>query len=62
MTVTVDLGADELQTYERFQAALLRETGSPFRYLPIEPQPPHPQLRQARPQDASVVTASSSDR
>jgi hypothetical protein len=37
-TVTVDIDAKELQTYERFQAALLRETGSPFRYLPVEPQ------------------------
>jgi hypothetical protein len=37
-TMTVDIDAKELQTYERFQAALLRETGSPFRYLPVEPQ------------------------
>jgi hypothetical protein len=37
VTVTVDLEAEALQTYERFQAALLRKTGSPFRYLPIEP-------------------------
>jgi hypothetical protein len=36
--MTVDIDAKELQTYERFQAALLRETGSPFRYLPVEPQ------------------------
>jgi hypothetical protein len=38
VSVTVDLEAEALQTYERFQAALLRETGSPFRYLPIEPR------------------------
>ena len=38
MTVTVDLQAEELHTYERFQAGLLRETGSPFRYLPNEPR------------------------
>jgi hypothetical protein len=38
VTVTVDLAAEALQTYECFQAALLRETGSPFRYLPVEPQ------------------------
>jgi hypothetical protein len=31
VTVTVDLAAEALQTYECFQAALLRETGSPFR-------------------------------
>jgi hypothetical protein len=37
LTVTVDLTAEELQTYERFQAALLRETGCSFRYLPVEP-------------------------
>ena len=62
VTVTVDLEADELQTYERFQAALLRETECPFRYLPIEPQPAHTQVRQIRPQDAAVVTSSSSGR
>ena len=50
VTVTVDLEAEELHTYERFQAALLRETGSAFRYLPIEPRagptqaPPAPDL------------------
>jgi hypothetical protein len=50
VTVTVDLDAKELQTYECFQAALLRKTGSPFRYLPIEPRvvptqvPPAPEL------------------
>jgi|SRR5882724_1239958 len=38
VTVTVDLEAEALQTYERFQAALLRKTGSPFCYLPIEPR------------------------
>ena len=38
LPVTVDLEAKALQTYERFQAALLRKTGSPFRYLPIEPR------------------------
>lgn len=38
VTVTVDLEAEALQTYERFQAALLRKTGSSFRYLPIEPR------------------------
>jgi uncharacterized protein YbjT (DUF2867 family) len=36
--VTVDHAAKELQTYKRFQAAILRATGSPFRYLPVEPQ------------------------
>jgi hypothetical protein len=38
LTVTVDLDAEDLQTYERFQTALLRETGSPFRYLSVQPQ------------------------
>jgi hypothetical protein len=38
LTATVDLEAEDLQTYEHFQTALLRETGSPFRYLPVDPQ------------------------
>jgi hypothetical protein len=38
VTATVDLEAEDLQTYEHFQTALLRETGSPFRYLPVHPQ------------------------
>lgn len=62
LTVTVDLAAEELQTYERFQAALLRETGSPFRYLPIKPQPAPTQLRRRHPQDAAVVTTADSGR
>ena len=33
-TVTIELGADDLQTYERFQAAVLRHTGCRFRYRP----------------------------
>jgi hypothetical protein len=48
VTVTVDLEAEALQTYERFQAALLRETGSPFRYLPVEPQTAPTVVAQAR--------------
>jgi hypothetical protein len=36
--MTVDLKAEELRTYQRFQLALLRKTGRPFRYLPVEPQ------------------------
>jgi hypothetical protein len=49
VTATVDLEAEDLQTYEHFQTALLRETGSPFRYLPVHPQaasrraPPDPE-------------------
>ena len=61
-TVTVDLAAEELETYERFQAALLRETGSPFRYLPIEPRPAPTQVRQRQPRDAAVVTSAGSAR
>ena len=38
LSVTVDLKTEDLRTYERFQAAILRETGSPFRYLPIQSQ------------------------
>ena len=38
LTATVDLEAEDLQTYEHFQTALLRETGSPFRYMPVHPQ------------------------
>ena len=38
LTATVDLEAEDLQTYKHFQTALLRETGSPFRYLPGDPQ------------------------
>jgi uncharacterized protein YabE (DUF348 family) len=38
VTATVDLKEEDLRTYERFQAAILRETGSPFRYLPIQSQ------------------------
>jgi hypothetical protein len=38
LSVTVDLKAEDLRTYARFQAAILRETGSPFRYLPVQPQ------------------------
>lgn len=33
-TVTVELEAHELQTYESFQAAVLRHTGCGFRYRP----------------------------
>ena len=62
MTVTVDLAAEDLQTYERFQAALLRETGSPFRYLPIEPRPAPTQVRRRQPRDAAVVTSAGSAR
>jgi hypothetical protein len=38
VTATVDLKEEDLRTYERFQAAILRETGSPFRYLPVQHQ------------------------
>jgi hypothetical protein len=38
VTVTVDLAAAAVPTYECFQAALRRATGHPFRYLPVEPQ------------------------
>ncbi len=33
-TVTLALQANDLTTYERFQAAVLRETGCHFRYSP----------------------------
>jgi hypothetical protein len=33
-TVTLALQAGDLVTYERFQAAVLRETGCRFQYLP----------------------------
>jgi hypothetical protein len=59
-TVTVDLAAEEVKTYEGFQAALLRETGSPFRYLACEPQPDHRPVRQRHPHSA-VVAASGTD-
>src|SRR5688572_4879204 len=34
-SVTIVLDVDDLQTYERFQAAVLAETGCQFRYLPL---------------------------
>jgi len=34
ITVTLVLRPADLATYTRFQAAVLRTTGSPFRYLP----------------------------
>jgi hypothetical protein len=40
-TVTLALQAGDLQTYQCFQAAVLRETGCRFQYLPWgAPQPP----------------------
>jgi hypothetical protein len=38
VTVTVDLAAAAVPTYECCHAALRRATGHPFRYLPVEPQ------------------------
>lgn len=62
LTLTVVLASEELQTYERFQAALLRETGSPFRDLPVQPQPAPTRVRQRHSQDAAVATSASSGR
>src|SRR5262245_8534564 len=55
-TVTVDIDDKELQTYERFQAALLRETGSPFHYLPVEPQTAPPKDPPAPASDVAAAT------
>jgi hypothetical protein len=38
VTMTVDLAASAVPTYECCHAALRRATGHPFRYLPVEPQ------------------------
>jgi hypothetical protein len=56
ITVTVNLKAEDLQIYERFQAALLRETGSSFRYLPIESLPVPTQAPSAPEQSGAVAT------
>jgi hypothetical protein len=48
-TARLALQAHDLVTYERFQAAVRRETGCPFRYLPWNShrrqtdRSPHPQ-------------------
>ena len=51
VTVTVDLEAEALQTYERFQAALLRKPGAPSAIYPLNlgqsPRRPHLLLSRA---------------
>jgi hypothetical protein len=40
-SVMLALQANDLATYERFQAAVLRETGCPFRYFPWDSHDHH---------------------